>query len=167
MSDATKLIRNALGGLLLASGVSIAAAEPLTLQTDKSRIIELARAPGTVVVGNPSIADITLSGNLLFLHGKAFGNTNIIVLDEQGREIVEYDVNVTSGGSDYAVVMFKSGKRESYDCKTDCQPALQAGDSTEYFDSVVGQISRKSGSAQSQPSGETSSAAPSEQPAAP
>ena len=47
--------------MLLGSAAVAEAGERLTVYTDHSRILNVERAPGTVIVGNPSIADVTIS----------------------------------------------------------------------------------------------------------
>ena len=79
---------------LLGSMPLAQAKEELTVSADHSQIVRMERAPGTIVVGNPSIADVTIQGNQLFIHGRGFGKTNVIVLDEAGNPLAEYAVNV-------------------------------------------------------------------------
>jgi ABC-type Fe3+-hydroxamate transport system substrate-binding protein len=110
---------------------SAVAAEDLTVISDQATVVSLPKAPGTIVVGNPSIADVVLRGQKLLVNGMTFGMTNIIVLDEAGQEIVEYRVSVTQDDPN-AMVMFTPGGRESYSCLTYCEPALQIGDSPDF-----------------------------------
>ena len=55
-----------------------------------------AAPPGAeVIIGNPSIADVTIQGgNLLVVTGKTFGVTNIIALDAQRNVIQDQRVVV-------------------------------------------------------------------------
>jgi Pilus formation protein N terminal region len=119
---------------LLASGISSCLAEELTVNADQSQIISLSRPASTVVVGNPSIADVTIQGSQLFVHGRLFGKTNIIALDDSGNLIGKYDVNVGVDDT-YNVVMFRPipGKptlfvKESFTCKFDCERVFHVGD---------------------------------------
>ena len=93
---------------LLATAAAALAGEPVTARLDHSQIFTLARTPTTVVVGNPSIADVTLEGNNLYLHARAFGETNVLVLDDLGKQLANYDVTVETGG-DNGVYVFKAG----------------------------------------------------------
>ena len=144
---------------ILAFNVPASASEQLTVTTDQSQIITVNRAPGTVVVGNPTIADVTIQGNQLFVHGRVFGKTNIIVLDENGSQLAEYMVNVVLE-DDYNVVVFKAGvgagiQKESYTCKTDCESVFHIGDSLDYYKLINEQQKNKLGLAQGQKAGET------------
>ena len=143
---------------LLGSMPLAQAKEELTVSADHSQIVRMERAPGTVVVGNPSIADVTIQGNQLFIHGRGFGKTNVIVLDEAGNPLAEYAVNVQLE-DDYNVAVFKGGGQQAtYSCKTDCEAALHIGDDKDRFKLVQSQQNDKLGIAQGQkPGDETSS----------
>lgn len=117
--------------LALAAGAA-AAAEPLVIFTDQTQIITVARMPGTVVVGNPSIADATIQGDNIFFHGRSFGTTNVIILDDKGKQISSFEITVQLGGSNN-VAMFKAGLQYSYVCAPDCEAAMHVGDNPAYF----------------------------------
>jgi hypothetical protein len=147
--------------VILGSATLAHAAEPLTVYTDHSQIISINRAPGTIVVGNPSIADVTVQGNQIFLHGRVYGKTNVIVLDEAGGQIAEYDVNVVRG-DEYDVGLFMGGgvmgsTRQSFTCKGDCEATFQIGDSLDYYKLINEQQNNKMGIAQGQKPGESKS----------
>ena len=74
------------------------AAQELVVKTDQTQLISISGNPGTVVIGNPSIADVTVHGNKIFVHGRAFGSTNLIILDENGNQLSNLDVTVQLGG---------------------------------------------------------------------
>jgi Flp pilus assembly secretin CpaC len=144
---------------LLTLNAPVWAAEELTVNADQSQIVSVDRAPGTVVVGNPTIADVTIQGNQLFIHGRVFGKTNIIVLDENGNQLAEYAVNVVTDDS-YNAVVFKPdvpGKPiiiQSYTCKTDCESVFHIGDHADYYKLINEQQKNKLGLAQGQKPGE-------------
>jgi hypothetical protein len=154
----------ALAGLALDFGAALAG-EPVTVHTDHSRVMSLARPPATIVVGNPSIADVTIQGNEVLLHARTYGQTNVIILDENGQQLADYDVTVQTGG-DNNVYVFSSGMfRTSYLCAPDCESILHTGDYKDYFNLVAGQQQKRSGIATNQKVGEN--VAQSTQPAAP
>jgi len=117
---------------LAAAPHSAFAGEPITVYTDHSRVLSVSRPPATIIVGNPSIADVTIQGNQVLLHARSFGETNIIVLDEQGSQLADYEVTVQLGGKNN-VAVFKAGYRYSYICAPDCESTLHVGDDKEYF----------------------------------
>src|SRR5689334_12529051 len=96
----------AIGAAAFIASVAQGFAEELTVNADQSQIIALPRPASTVVVGNPSIADVTIQGNQIFVHGKLFGKTNVIALDEGGNQIGNFAINVGTDDT-YSVVMFK------------------------------------------------------------
>ncbi len=142
-----------LSGLATTAVLTPASAEEITVAADQSQVISLDRTPGTVVVGNPTIADVTMQGNLLFVHGRVFGKTNIIVLDENGSQLGDYAINVLTEDS-YNVVVFKPGIKETYTCKIDCESVLHIGDSGEYYKLISEQQKNKLSLAQGQKAGE-------------
>jgi Flp pilus assembly secretin CpaC len=87
----------AAGVLLMAAfcGVSIAAEESIQLVTNQARILRLARPADTVVIGNPEIADaVVQDSKTVVLTGKGFGVTNIVVMDAEGRAILDNPIIV-------------------------------------------------------------------------
>ncbi len=146
---------------IAASAPMAKAAEELSVMSDQSQIIKLEKAPGTIVVGNPSIADVTIQGAELFVHGRAFGKTNLIILDDSGNVMAQYNVNVNSV-DDNAVTVFKANPaagmvQATFTCKVDCEAALHVGDDVTTFNNVLTMQKGKLGIAQGQKSGESAS----------
>jgi len=121
--------------LLLSAGYA-SATEQLVLRTDQAKIIEVPRTPSIVVVGNPSIADATIQGNRVFLHGRAYGTTNVIILDTDGAQLADYAVDVQQGGL-HNVSLFKAGNLQTYVCATNCETMLHVGDHPGHYKDVV------------------------------
>jgi hypothetical protein len=150
-----KLLRvtsTALALTLLHTSASLANQE-LVVKTDQTQLISISGTPGTVVVGNPSIADVTVHGNKLFVHGRAFGSTNLIILDENGNQLSALDVTVMLGGENNLAV-YKAGARFSYVCAPGCEATLQSGDAANYFGDISKMDAKKSGTAQGKASTE-------------
>ena len=120
------------------------AAETLILKTDQTQVMMLNKVPGTVVIGNPSIADLTIEGKQLFLHGRGFGTTNIIIFDQAGKEAYNYEVTVMNGASN-DVAMYKAGSMFTYVCAPDCEGAMHVGDNPAWFGLMLGQTGTKAG----------------------
>jgi hypothetical protein len=142
-------------GFLFFAGASVAhAGEPITVYTDHSRILTVARAPATIVVGNPSIADVTIQGNQVFLHARSFGTTNVIIMDAADKMLADYEVTVQTGGDDN-VYVFKSGSLNTYVCAPECEATLHVGDDKDYFMKwIAPEQQRKIGIALGQKEGE-------------
>lgn len=116
---------------MISPAASSSAAQELTVLSDQTSLIPLPKAPGTIVVGNPSVANVVLSGQKLLILGVAFGRTNIIALDAEGSKIAEYVVNVTQQDPN-TVQLFTPGGRKSFNCVTDCEATVQIGDAAEF-----------------------------------
>ena len=75
---------------------SLHAGEPIKVLMNQAKIVKLARPAGTIVVGNPQIADASVQdASTIVLTAKGFGVTNLVVLDEQGTPIVDEQVVVS------------------------------------------------------------------------
>lgn len=111
--------------LLLFAWTGNAVAEDMVLQSDQTLPVDLAERPATIVIGNPGIADISVQDNRLLFTGKGFGTTNVIIFNDAGEKIRDWQVHVTRQDA-YGVAVFKAGKRELYSCKTDCETPGEA-----------------------------------------
>lgn len=113
-----------------------ARAADLVVTYDQSQLLRLPRPVASVIVGNPSIADVTVQGgNLLVVTGKTFGITNIIALDQQ-RNIIQDQRVVVRKDEVRTVNLTKGAMRQSYSCTPNCSPTLTIGDDTTYFDTI-------------------------------
>jgi Flp pilus assembly secretin CpaC len=137
------LLRNTLGALSLAllTSTSAFAAQELILLTDQTQLLSISGNPGTVVVGNPSIADATVHGSKIFVHGRGYGSTNLIILDQDGNQISSFDVTVQSGGNN-TVAVYKAASRYSYICAPNCEAIVQVGDQKDWMGEIV-QLNQK------------------------
>lgn len=159
------IIKSGLTGILF--GLTLAwaanqasAAQPLIIYTDQSKIIDLARTPGVVVVGNPSIADATIQGRRLFLHGRSFGTTNVVILDADGGQLADFEIDVQLGGQNN-LSLFKAGGMQSYVCASDCQVQMHVGDVPDWFkENVLERSKDKIGLATGQKSAEANEPPP-------
>ena len=85
----------------LVTGLSLAASsawaqDALSVQVGKAAKLALSEQPNVVVVGNPAIADVIVENSrLIFLMGLMPGETNLIVLDRRGNELISAPVVVT------------------------------------------------------------------------
>ncbi len=143
-----KLLRvttTALALSLLCSSASLAAQE-LVIKTDQTQLVKISGTPGAVVVGNPSIADATVHGNKIFIHGRAFGSTNLIILDQNGDQLASLDITVQLGGENN-LALYKAGARFTYVCAPLCEGTLQSGDQVDWFGNIAKMDTKKSGAA--------------------
>jgi hypothetical protein len=136
-------------GLLVAALVwadRAGAADAIEVFIDQAKIVKLPDRVGTIVVGNPLIADVSVqSGGMLVVTGKGYGRTNIIVLDRAGNVLIEQAVQVQGPGG--VVVVFRGNDRESYSCAPNCERRITLGDAPAYFDATLGQAGSRVGQA--------------------
>lgn len=119
----------------VAPGAKIAAAErgSLLVTVDQAKVIRLPENTKTVVVGNPSIADVAIQkSGVVVVTGKSYGITNLIALDGSGNMLAESSLSVQAP-SDAIVVVQRGLDRQSYSCTPACQPSVTLGDATAYF----------------------------------
>lgn len=155
MSKFGVLFGTAFCALVVIADGNAFAGSAISIQTDQTQLIALAAEPGTVVVGNPSIADVSVNGKQVFMHGRAYGDTNIIILDASGNQMANFDVTVThAANSEVAIYSAQTAatipaSRYSYTCSPNCQRAMVPGDDVQYFSTTVSMNATKFGLATS------------------
>lgn len=119
------------------------APQPVVVTVDRAKVFRVSRPASTIIVGNPSIADATIQDDLtLVLTGRAFGVTNLIVLDLDGNPIVDETI-VVKGHEQNTVRIYRRASRETMACAPVCQSTLTIGDNTVTFESSQGQITAR------------------------
>lgn len=103
------------------------AGEPLSIKTDSSLLMLASAEPGTIVIGNPSIADVTMNGKQIFIHGRAFGETNLLILDVAGSQIANFDITVVENSSNI-VTVYRGTLHNTFSCAPNCNPTMMVGD---------------------------------------
>jgi len=122
------------------------AAETLTVVLDQAQIMALPDRVGTIIIGNPLIADVALqAGGSMVITGKGYGSTNLIVLDRAGATVMTRTIQVV--GPRDAVVVYRGMDRESYSCAPTCERRITLGDAPPYFDATLGQAGARTSSA--------------------
>jgi len=101
---------------------------------NKTRIVHLSQPAGAIVVGNPEIADVSVhSSDTLFLVGRGYGQTNILILNSAGETVMDADIQVTNTLPKNGVRLYKGGnQRQTYSCAPYCQPAPVLGDDNRF-----------------------------------
>ena len=96
-----------------------ARAEGLTVMLNHSERLNLSGAAANVVGGAPSVADVTVvDSHTLYVQGRGYGSTNIVVTDRQGRTL--YAGEVTVGVPGHSVALYRGVKRADYACAPAC-----------------------------------------------
>ena len=110
----------------------------IILGIDRAQLLRLNGTVDTIVIGNPIIADAAVyDQSTLVLTGKAFGETNIIVMDGAGNVIREAEIRV--GQPDDVVVVNRGANQMTYSCAPTCSRTLRIGDNGDAFDATLSQ----------------------------
>lgn len=111
----------------------------VAVTVDRAKVIRLPERTQTLIIGNPSIADVAIQKNgIAIVTGKSYGVTNAIALDAAGNMLAESTVSV-SAPNDSVVVVQRGLERQSYSCTPSCQPAVVLGDANGFFSETKGQ----------------------------
>lgn len=112
-------------------------AADLKVEVNHSHLHTLEQAASTIIVGNPSIADVSVSNsNTLVVFGRSYGVTNLIALDAAGRQIANLDVNVIAAQGSVMTVNRGTGQA-SYSCAPDCVRVINQADAPEATDALL------------------------------
>ncbi|MCA1408875.1 pilus assembly protein N-terminal domain-containing protein [Ensifer sp. IC3342] len=103
---------------------------------DFARTLMLARPASTLIIGNPAIAQATLSDDrTVILTGRTPGSTNLIVMGTDGAEVANVILDVVAAGGRLVTVDEGRGKT-TYSCTSRCdlvqsgEPAAPQSEST-------------------------------------
>jgi Pilus formation protein N terminal region len=137
------LLRGFVSVLAVCAGTAFAnAGQMLEIQSDESQMLTIAKSPGAVIVGNPSIADVSIDGTRVFVHGRGFGQTTLLILDAEGEQIASFDIAVKHTQVTN-VALFRGTNRFSYSCAPYCESELQIGDDIDYFKGISDSMMKK------------------------
>lgn len=136
------LFRNAALGLAALAFSTSAFAESLVVEANKSMSLKLKGTAASVVIGNPRVADVAVhDANLIFITGRTFGTTNLLIFSEDGSQLYAGDVVVTTNTTNLVNVN-RAGATNTYDCAPTCRSVLSIGDEITYFDTLIAQSER-------------------------
>jgi Flp pilus assembly secretin CpaC len=109
------------GSLLAASSLSAFADSTIDVEINQAKILKLSRPADTVVIGNPLIADASVQdASTIVLTGKGFGQTNLVVLAEDGTPIVDQQISV-SRNSASTVRIYRRAEIQTLFCAPYCE----------------------------------------------
>jgi Flp pilus assembly secretin CpaC len=130
--------------LLLASAVCAVAAAPacatprLAVYVDHAAKLQVPGPIGSVIVGDPSVADVmVVDRHTIFVQGKGYGQTEIVLVDGEGRTVWQGDVAVVAPDQGRVSVVrgpapgVQGGAQVTeMTCAGYCSPSAHAGKST-------------------------------------
>jgi Flp pilus assembly secretin CpaC len=121
------------------------AAETIDVQIDNARLMAVPERTATIVIGNPTIADVSLQGGgVLVVTGKSFGSTNFLALDRAGKVLAERQLVVSATSGDIVSVYY-GVQRATLNCNPQCQPRVMLGDGLKIFEIATQQIEARNG----------------------
>jgi len=134
-----KLAQIAVMGLATLAVAQTATAQQFTVEAHKTKRLNLRGQAATIVIGDPRVADIAVHDeNLIFITGRTFGTTNLLIYNADGKSIFDGDVVVTTNTSNFLSIN-RAGQTNSYDCTPRCRSIISIGDDSGYFGTVVQQ----------------------------
>ena len=109
--------------ILLALGAA-EAHERLRVQIDTALQLNLSKPAATVVLGNPVIAGVTVeSPTMIFLFGLQAGETNLIILDDDGNSLLSSQLVVVPA-DERVVTVHRNVVEVTYSCDPRCAQIL-------------------------------------------
>lgn len=139
-----KRVISAVAGAVALMGAP-ALANDLTVTIDQTKLVQLSAGASTIVVGNPSIADVAMQdSDTALVTGKSFGTTNIIAIDNEGRQVANVRV-VVAANSDRTVTLMRGNQQITLSCAPRCAPSPVPGDSADAFKNAMDQAESKAG----------------------
>jgi len=113
---------------------------PIDVTIDFAKVLRLPEPAHTIIIGNPGIADANVDDEkTLVLTGKTAGTTNLIVLNDDGDEIVNSTLRVSSDIRQLTTV-FYGKNRQTFSCAPVCEQVVSVGDNKQIFEDASAQI---------------------------
>jgi Flp pilus assembly secretin CpaC len=118
----------ALGGIALLAGPGLAIAQSarISVEIDQAQRVQLGGPAGSVIVGNPEIADVTVvDANTLYITGKGYGVTEVVAIDPIGRTVFQSQIVVTAGDGAGRVRVWRGAQATEMACASSCSPSVR------------------------------------------
>jgi Flp pilus assembly secretin CpaC len=117
--------------VLFSPAIGTAQSSSLNVEIDQTQRVQLRGPAGSVIVGNPAIADVTVvDANTLYITGKGNGVTEIVAVDTIGRTVFQSQVVVTDGAGSGRVRVWRGGQATEMACASSCSPSLRGTNGT-------------------------------------
>ncbi len=134
-------------GILAAALAGVAQAGEVQVALDQSRPITLPDSATGVVIGNPSVAGVSIQNDrLLFVTGRSYGSTNLIVVGPTGRPILETRITVIPDETN-VVMVTRGAATARLDCNPLCRRRPDISDDPTAYTQTNEQISARNGQA--------------------
>jgi Flp pilus assembly secretin CpaC len=125
---------------LSAALTASASARDIQVALDQAFPIRLSEAAEGVAIGNPTIAGVSVQNDrFLFVTGRSYGSTNLIVMGANNRVLYSGRVQVIPDETD-VVVVTRAGQTARLECTPLCRPRPDIGDDAQVSSALQGQI---------------------------
>ena len=125
---------------------STASARDIRVALDQAFPIRLLEGAEGVAIGNPSIAGVSVQNDrFLFVTGRSYGSTNLVVVGEGGRVLYSGRVVVVPDETD-VVMVTRGAETARLECTPLCRPRPDIGDGSA-SDDVTQQITSRAAAA--------------------
>lgn len=124
---------------------NVAAAQdgPVLVTVDRAKVFRVEDGASAVIVGNPFIADVAMfDQNTVVITGKSYGTTNLVILDQDSKPIVDEVITVRASGDDI-VSVYRNTARATMSCNPACEPTLRLGDNPDSFQQAAEQATSR------------------------
>lgn len=122
-------------------------AHDIYVRLDAAAPLRLSAPAQGVAIGNPSIAGVSVQNDrLLFVTGRSYGSTNLVVVGADGRVIYNGRVTVSPDETN-AVMVTRGTETARMDCAPLCRPRPDIGDGDGTFSRANGQITTRNSTA--------------------
>jgi hypothetical protein len=112
--------------LALAFAAPALARPALEVALDHAQRLQVSQPAGSVIVGNPAVADVTVvDPHTVFVSGRGYGVSEVVVLDPLGRTIWDGEVVVTGSSSGGQVTVYHGATPVEMACATVCAPSIR------------------------------------------
>jgi Flp pilus assembly secretin CpaC len=126
MKPSLRYVAAAAAVALLAAPAGATAQSRLSVEIDQAQRVQLSGPAGSVIVGNPQIADVTVvDANTLYITGKGYGVTEVVAVDPIGRTVFQSQVVVTAGEGSGRVRVWRGAQATEMACASSCSPSLR------------------------------------------
>src|SRR5215510_5572698 len=100
--------------MLVAMTSAAAMADGLNLNWREARVVKLAKPATSVVVGDPTVADVTLdTPDTVIVFGKTPGETNLLVLSGTQELLLDWPIVVSPVSARHVSVLNATGDKEA------------------------------------------------------
>ncbi len=117
--------------------------DEIDVSQDQAVAIKLERKAASIIVGNPTLADVVAhDSSHIFVLARMVGTTNVIAVDEFGDVIINKVIHIEPTQT-ASVNLFKNAERFSHTCRPECGPTIAPGDDELRYKKLVDQTQRK------------------------